>query len=735
MIKKYFTLIAAISISLIVLVSVISFLTVNTINRERLLKDQEFENLFLTNKIFDDILNTETGQRGYIITGKDEYLNDYNLGLSTLNSPEIQDFYNKEKLKPGLSDKIFKLQFLLQKKFNELQHTINLRKSGGFEAAQKVVNENTGKELMDEIRTVVNEVQKQQRINLTHQEDQIVQHVTLLLRVMWLGNVLALFIIGIIFYFLYKYLQKISQNEITITNLNEQYQAIFNSTSQAIITLNFDGTILSCNQGATNLFGYSPEEMINQSIRMIYEGADNTQHLEEMSKLYSAQFSTPFDFFLYMLNRNILHHETVWSAKRKDGTTFELSRTYTSLKDTYGKFRGILFVGADVTARQRYEEALKLAKQEAENASRIKTRFLRNMSHDLRTPLNSIIGFSNILLKNKSHNLNEQEISHLKRVYDNGIHLLNLINSILDLSKIEEGKMEVHITEFDLEDFIQKIIKNIDVPIEEKKFNLITEIPEQMSPIRSDPQILLQILNNLIGNAIKFTEKGYVKIHVLKSDKTNVPVQIDIIDTGPGIDQSRLEHIFEPFQLRYAEERSKYGSTGLGLSIALSLCNLLGYELLVKSEVGKGSTFTIILNDQSTQTPTLKISAEPLLEEQNETNHLPTKTVLVIDDEEEARFLLSHYFKNLGCQVITAASGAEGLKIAKETSLDLITIDIKMAPMDGYQVMQVMHNDAKLRNIPIAIISVCAEEAQGKIEGIKAYLNKPVSFEDLKSLI
>jgi len=250
---------------------------------------------------------------------------------------------------------------------------------------------------------------------------------------------------------------------------------------------------------------------------------------------------------------------------------------------------------ADSVAAER-ERARRLAV----NANLAKTRFLANMSHELRTPLNSVIGFANILKKNKHNRFQDQELVYLDRICRNGTHLLNLINDILDLSKVEAGKMQLDLQAVHLPDLIQDILSQFESQVRDKPVQLLAEIPAALPPLRTDPSKLRQILINLIGNAVKFTPRGSVRIKVVPGSGEHPVRQIEVIDTGIGIPKDRLDIIFEAFQQADYSTARKFGGTGLGLAICRSMCKILGYYLDVSSEEGKGSTFRIILGETPT---------------------------------------------------------------------------------------------------------------------------------------
>lgn len=247
----------------------------------------------------------------------------------------------------------------------------------------------------------------------------------------------------------------------------------------------------------------------------------------------------------------------------------------------------------DVTEMKEITEELKTAKEIAESSTKAKGQFLANMSHELRTPLNSIIGFTNILLKNRSKASDDQEIMFLERVRDNSLHLMDLINDILDLSKIEAGKVELIIEELDLSELVYELIAGMGNQADVKHLILQSDVKKDLAPIKTDRGKLKQVLINLVGNAIKFTDEGQVTVRVLTDTDGKTPKRIEVEDTGIGISADRVAIIFESFQQADYSTSRQYGGTGLGLSISRSLCELMGFELYLESEVGKGSTFYI----------------------------------------------------------------------------------------------------------------------------------------------
>ncbi len=416
-------------------------------------------------------------------------------------------------------------------------------------------------------------------------------------------------------------------------------------------------------------------------------------------------------------------------------------------RDQSGKIIGTLGISRDITELKRAEDVLRQAKETAEGASRAKSQFLASMSHELRTPLNSIIGFANILLKNKEGTLNPAQLNFLDRIQANGNHLLGLINEILDLSKIEAQKVELHIGPVALDQLIRETVAQQEALVRDKPVHLAAELPAQVAVLQTDAEKLKQVIINLIGNALKFTERGNVTVRLLAEPDTHLPVRIEVSDTGIGIPRDKLGVIFEAFQQAEVGTARKYGGTGLGLTISQALCQLMGYRIEVSSEVGHGSTFSVVLAPASVTVaapgpaPVIVTTPRPAPASVSgappgaKSPELAAKLVLVIDDELDSRTLLTHVIEDFGCEVLSAASAEQGLRMAREFQPDIITVDLLMPRMDGWEFLRAAKADAQLSGIPVVVVSVVAGENRGRILGSVDVLQKPVDREELLSVL
>jgi PAS domain S-box-containing protein len=382
----------------------------------------------------------------------------------------------------------------------------------------------------------------------------------------------------------------------------------------------------------------------------------------------------------------------------------------------------------DITEIKRSQRALELARDEAERANRAKSAFLANMSHELRTPLNSVIGFAGVLLKNRAGNLREEDTDFLTRIHENGKHLLGLINSVLDLSKVEAGRVELEIGAVDLGRVVDDALALVAGQAR-PGVRVAAEVPAGVKPVSGDAGKLTQVAVNLLGNALKFTEEGSVTVRVAADPATGEAEYLEVRDTGIGIPADRQSAIFEAFQQADTSTARRFGGTGLGLTISRTLVELMGYRLEVESEEGQGSAFRVVFRSA----PSRPAAAAPAgaAEPEPEDADLRSGLVLVIDDDADARQLLARQIEELGPRTVVAASGGEGLRLARTERPDVVTVDLLMSGLNGWDVVRTMRADPELRDIPAVVVSVVARERGPTVPGAADLLNKPVDRDEL----
>lgn len=378
-------------------------------------------------------------------------------------------------------------------------------------------------------------------------------------------------------------------------------------------------------------------------------------------------------------------------------------------------------------------EELKKAKDIAENIAKQKSEFLANMSHEIRTPMNSVIGFTEILEKEIKNPLHKEYLDSIKK---GGNSLLRIINDILDLSKIEAGKLEIRNESLNPANMFLEIESIFHSKIISKNINFVVDIDKNIPKyIIIDGVRIRQILFNLIGNAIKFTQKGQIKLKVENIYKDNIKSKIDLLfsieDTGIGIDEKNLESIFNAFEQTNNHDVAKYGGTGLGLAICTKLVHMMNGEISVKSEKNKGSIFTVILRDIPVSSMQEEIVTQKLLTSNIE---FEKAQILVVDDVEENRKLVLASLKDFDIDIIMAQNGQEAIDKLKNINVDLILMDLRMPVMDGYEATNIIKNNPKLKNIPLIALtaSVMGKDLEKVSQfGFDGYLRKPVILDDL----
>jgi signal transduction histidine kinase/CheY-like chemotaxis protein len=373
---------------------------------------------------------------------------------------------------------------------------------------------------------------------------------------------------------------------------------------------------------------------------------------------------------------------------------------------------------------------LAIARDAADEANRTKSSFLANMSHELRTPLNAIIGLTDMLVSNAARFGTDKALEPLRRVHRAGTHLLGLINQVLDLSKIEAGKLELNLESVSIPPLVEEVIGTARPLAEQNKNRLSVQCPGDLPPIEADAMRVRQILLNLLSNACKFTKDGSIILRVVRvAHQGQDCIAVAVADSGIGMTPEQLGRLFEEFSQGDATTARQYGGTGLGLAITRRLCQMMGGDVSVTSEVGKGTTFTVrlpvaaavvVARDQPSETGTDVPSGN---------------CVLVIDDDATARDLIADYLRQAGFVVITAAGGAEGLKRAKDHHPIAITLDVIMPDIDGWTVLAALRGDPQLADIPVVMATIVDERRQGMTLGAVGYLTKPIDGDKLVEII
>jgi len=461
--------------------------------------------------------------------------------------------------------------------------------------------------------------------------------------------------------------------------------AALNAAANAIVLTAADGTLQWVNPAFTDLTGYSAEEAVGRNPRVLKSGKHPPEFYRDMWETILAG--------------------RVWSGelinKRKDGTLYTEEMTITPLRDEEGRITHHIAIKSDISERKRAEEQMLLAREEADRANQAKSEFLSNMSHELRTPLNGVLGYAQILQRDR--NVTKQQRETLQAIENCGQHLLTLINDVLDLSKIEAGRMEIEFEPCNLKRLLQSVHDIVRPKAEGKGLSFSLEIDTEVPDgILADATKLKQVLVNLLGNSVKFTEEGGVGLAAGVSEGPRL--HLTVSDTGIGMTPEELEEVFDAF--KQAKGGKTSGGTGLGLPISRRMAEAMGGSLEVASEPGRGSAFTLTL-------PVVVVDAEageeeaPRLTDNRRHVLAPGQevSILVVDDGRENRDILVRLLEDAGFRAIEAADGAEALEKLETEEIALTLMDIQMPVMDGIEALKRIRADERLAGHPVVAVS------------------------------
>ena len=401
-----------------------------------------------------------------------------------------------------------------------------------------------------------------------------------------------------------------------------------------------------------------------------------------------------------------------------------------ALADQFNVMAGRLkesYAGLEQKVEERTREVEEKSRQ-LELASQHKSQFLSSMSHELRTPLNAIIGLTEMMVTNAARFGTEKAAEPLRRVHRAGSHLLGLINQVLDLSKIEAGKLELSPDWVNLTPLINEVVDTARPLAEQNNNRLVVKCQENLGSLTVDPMRLRQILLNLLSNACKFTKQGEVTLLARKLVNEGNWIEFAVSDTGIGMTPEQQAKLFEEFTQADSSTARQYGGTGLGLAITRKLARMMGGDVTLTSEAGKGSTFTVRL-PANTDVP----AGAPISSDRGRSTR--ADCVLVIDDDATARELISDHLKAGGFSVVTAAGGVEGIKLAKELQPTAITLDVMMPDLDGWSVLAALRQNPELADIPVIMVSIVDDKRRGIALGAAGYLTKPIDRERLHRLV
>lgn len=504
----------------------------------------------------------------------------------------------------------------------------------------------------------------------------------------------------------------------TISKGEDRFFGFLESAPDAIVIVDKDGKIQIVNFQTEQLFGFNRDELIGKEVELLMPSHYKNAHQEHRHSFSAAPKARAMGKGMELFGQH------------KNGKTFPVAISISKLVTDEGYL--VAATIRDVSYEKKIEKALIQAKESAEKAKTIaedamqsKQTFLSNMSHEIRTPMTAIIGFSKVILKT---DLTEKQKEYITARKTSSDALLVLINDILDLAKVDAGKMTFDLFPFNLKSSISIMLNLFDIKFHEKRLKLVLEIDNTIPEfILGDSVRLNQIMLNLISNAIKFTNEGEicVRIHLKSEDDNNVNIEFIIVDTGVGIPENMLDTIFENFGQATTSTARLFGGTGLGLAIVKMLVEKQGGVIEVKSKLGEGSTFSFVLGFQKSKTETLLTTSLTSIELDKDIKKLK---ILVVEDVELNQLLMKIILDDFGFEHEIAANGKIAIEKLQTKSFDIVLMDLQMPEMNGYEATKAIRQKLN-SNIPIIALTanVTADDlVQCKAVGINDHIAKPI---------
>jgi len=522
--------------------------------------------------------------------------------------------------------------------------------------------------------------------------------------------------------------------EFALQQEKSSYRSIFENAVEGIFQTTPDGRYLKANRALAEIYGYETVGLLLAELtninRQLY--VNPKQRAEFVAQVGRSGQVSKFESQIY----------------RRDGTTIWISENARSICDESGRVLYYEGTVEDITDRKQAESAMQSALEAAESANRAKSTFLANMSHELRTPLNAIIGYSEMLKEEAEELGSGESVSDLEKIRSAGKHLLSLIDDILDISKIEAGRMDLYLETFDIHTLIESAVATAK-PLIEKNGNILeVYCRDNLHTMHADMTKVRQVLLNLLSNAAKFTKNGKIAIGVesIKNEQLRMQNQEEssqiliansefisfrVTDTGIGMTKDQLQRVFQPFTQADASTTRKYGGTGLGLAISQRFCQMMGGSIEASSTLGAGSTFTVLL-PSAIQQPSVP---SPTRDSTRTADAPAVGTVLVVDDDPISQDLIQRALARQGLHIEVAGGGEEALRLAEQLRPDAITLDVMMPGMDGWAVLSALKADPELAEIPVILLSFVGNKSLGFALGASDYLTKPVDGKRLAALL
>ena len=664
-------------------------------------------------RLLSSVKDVETAYRGYVIVGSNAYLDPYREATVTIG--QRLETLRTELGSDAPSDLIASIDSSVKQVMDYAATVIEARQRS-VEEARAIVRTNRGKELMDGVRTVVEGISEDARLS----SQAILRRNG---RGYWALTIASLAgVLAAVAYF--------------------AYSAMHSRKAAASAKDLLRDVVARAPLGLSLVNSKLEFELANEAFSKLSGLAGNSGATARLSDV-AAELQDPL---MDTVRRNLHQsasqtpepeNETVEIASDEGARFVEASVFPVSLSQPDGRVgRGAGIVLQDVTAKRNWELELEHARDAAETANRAKSAFLANMSHELRTPLTAVLGYCELIEEDLRDMGADSVLTDLNKINVNARHLLSLINDVLDLSKIEAQKMDVHAVDFTVSTLLHELDAAAGSLVAKNGNQLVLTGAVDDTGLFTDDLKLKQILLNLLGNAAKFTTGGTITLDTAFTEHNGSDsVVFTVRDTGIGMTPEQLANLFQRFNQADQTTTRKYGGTGLGLALTHALASMLNGTITVQSAVGKGTTFVVTIprhyQKRSVETDAALLGPQPAAE-----GHLDARQyVLVVDDEATARDLLTRHLNKEGFSVLTAGNGRDALDMIKAHRPIAVLLDVMMPELDGWHVLRSIKNDPELRDIPVIMQTVLDEEHFAYALGASSYLKKPVRRSELSDAL
>ena len=668
------------------------------------------------------LLDMETGKRGYLLTANPAYLQPYTNGNAQID-PALAALAASVQDSPAQAKRVRTIQ-AVRVQWGEDARAKIAAVTPGTPFVRGASPAPLGKALMDQMRGQFDDfigAEDAMRVHRSEAARSTAWDVisTALLAALAGGSLLALLS--------RRQLQELSTefSEATATarrqaQIIEERQVwlstVLRSLGEGVLATDEAGRVTLLNPQAEAMTGWTQAEAVGQPVGSVFRlegGGGPVPHVLKTRQPFQSSREDP---------------DTRLLTRGAAAVPVEMVAAPISGGQASETLSGVVLAFRDIRERKEFERDLMQAKEDAETSSRTKSQFLANMSHELRTPMNAILGYSEMLQEEAEEEGLDGFVPDLQKIQGAGRHLLALINDILDLSKIEAGKMELYLEDFNVADVVADVAATVQPLIAKKNNTLHVHCPPEIGAMRADLTKVRQALFNLLSNAAKFTEEGAITLDIWEEGGD---LLFAVRDTGIGMTAEQMAGLFEAFSQADASTTRKYGGTGLGLAITRRFCRMMGGDCTVESTPGSGSTFTLCL-------PSVVVNPRNAVATGSHEEISGTSAgdvVLVIDDDPTARDLMRRYLTKEGFRPQMAPNGEEGLRLARLLSPVAITLDVMMPGMDGWTVLQQLKAEEQTQDIPVIMLTMVDDKNLGFALGATDYLTKPVDRNRLASLL